>query len=794
MRRRGTAPTVLLMIWTLFIGSSLPQTKADDDLEKHLTALRRQADNPALSLEKREQIVLEMAATLDRAAQAAPTAPVRRSHWTEAINLLDRFGTDNPGHSQANQFRFQSAVYLWARGRLWADQHELAPDDREARDSAIENLDVAISRLRALAKLLRPAEKVLLENVRFRQAQALADRARLDPRDSDAHRTHLKEAEQLLEKRFEEPALVGFASLLRAEVLAKLGDEKGATAALEAAEKSTPPPAPTALLEAKVGIATAAKQFDRAIQAIEGSSVEDTGKALLSLRVYLSQRAQLAPGATRSEVESKLFQAVRPFQGSATTDAKLGLLDLARGIKEPDEAQDPKAWEILAEAAIAAGDLARAGDLNARGADRAQAVGQPEKAAAFRLRAGASLFQAGKLLEADAMLSRVADDHQAGESRAKAGLLRIMARARALATKLPEASQSAYTAALESQIRDFPTDASASEARWLLGKLRLATSKPAEAESLWAAIPPADPRWLEARLALAELHQNALDLQRVNNDRERVRQKFTEARSFLNESLSQCQNDTQRAAINLARVRLELTPEVGQADEARRLCESIQRSASQAPQRDRARRLNIIAVAELNHFLEAEQAARTEVKQGPPGDLLEVARLLDHAATEDSSDLRVRRFGLINRLLTAGILERQAELSPAQLGEAKLRQTRAWLFVGDDTRARNSITTDWGNPTSLDDRTLKDMADTYLRLTAYDLAAEVQRLRSRQAVTGSPAWFESRYGLALAQYRAGKNREAAKLIDATSILHPELGGGELREKFIHLRERLNPEP
>ncbi|WP_406695370.1 hypothetical protein V5E97_30535 [Singulisphaera sp. Ch08] len=793
MQRRGTSPAVFLVAWALFVGGGLPSGKADDELEKHLASLRSQVDNHALDLEKREQFVLEMAATLDRAAQSAATAQERRKHWTEAINLIDRFDSENPAHPQASKFRFQSAVYLWARGRLWADQQELAPSDHEARDSAIENLDVAISRFQGLNRTLPADDKVLSQNVRFRLAQALADRARLDPEDSETRSTRLREAAQALEKPIDEPVLVGFASLLRADILAKLGDERGAKSALVAAEKATPPPAPEALLEAKVGIETAGKRFDQAIKAIEHSTVSASGKALLTLRVRLNQRARMAPGSARSAVEKSLFQAMLPVQDSSTAEAKLALLELARAIQEPDDTQDPSAWDVLAEATIATGDLVRASNLDAKGADLADAAGQPDKAAKLRLRAGASLFQVGKFLEADAVLTRVADDRQAGDSRAKAGLLRIMARARALATKLPGASQAKYTAALESQIREFPNDSSANEARWLLGKYRLASSKPEDARSLWSDIPPADPRWLDARLAVATLRQAALDTQRISNDRTLVRQRYTEARSFLNASYTQCQNDTQRAAINLALVRLELTPEVGQADEARRLCDSIQRSASQAEQRDRARRLQMIAVAELNHFLEAEQAARAELKLSQPADLLETARLIDLVASESSSDLRVRRFGLINRLLLAGILERQGELSQAQLREAKLRQTRAWLFIGDEARARASITAEWGTPPSLDDRILKDMADTYIRLGAFDLAADVQRLRSRNAVTGSPAWFESRYGVALANYRAGKNQEAAKLIDATAILHPELGGGDLHDKFVHLRARLNPE-
>jgi predicted Zn-dependent protease len=88
------------------------------------------------------------------------------------------------------------------------------------------------------------------------------------------------------------------------------------------------------------------------------------------------------------------------------------------------------------------------------------------------------------------------------------------------------------------------------------------------------------------------------------------------------------------------------------------------------------------------------------------------------------------------------------------------------------------------------DELLDELADAYLRLEAFPLAIDVYRLRTQQSRPGSPAWFQARYGQALAYYRAGKGQEARRLIDATAILHPELGGGELRSKFERLRQRL----
>jgi hypothetical protein len=198
-------------------------------------------------------------------------------------------------------------------------------------------------------------------------------------------------------------------------------------------------------------------------------------------------------------------------------------------------------------------------------------------------------------------------------------------------------------------------------------------------------------------------------------------------------------------------------------------------------------------MAELSRFVEAEQEARAEVRLAQPTDLLEIARLIDHVASESESDLRLRRFGLILNILLDRVLEHPDALTPEQVSEARVRLTRALAFSGDEDAARQSLGLWPSLPQRTDDRWLKDLADTYTRLGANRFAIDAHRLRARHAATGSLPWFEARYGLALAYSRSARADEARRLIDATSILHPELGGGELREKYIRLRQRLGAE-
>jgi hypothetical protein len=495
----------------------------------------------------------------------------------------------------------------------------------------------------------------------------------------------------------------------------------------------------------------------------------------------------------RSAAESAVFRRVAPLRASGTPEARRALIELARRVLEPDANQGPEAWEAVAEGALAMGDLTRASRLEAKAAARAEALGHADEAATLRLRAGAYLYQAELYEEADTLLTRVSDDPKAGAARAGAGMLRAMARGRSLALGRPGASRKGYTDALEAQIRDFPGDPSTQEARWLLGRLRLASSDRAGAQTLWSAIAPGSPRWIDARLAIARLDLDDLDILRIGHDRKRVEARYEEARAFLNQGREQARGTAERAELELALARLELTPIVGHPDQARLRCEQIQHSASQPDQRDRARRLQIVALAELNRFVEAEQAARDESNRSRPADLLETSRLLDHIASDSESDLRIRRFGLVLRVLLTHALDRPDELPEDQAAELRLRLTRSLLFRGDDQAARRTLTTWNGRPPENDDRFLKDLADTYSRLEAYAMVIDVERLRLKRLATGSPTWFEARYQLALAEYRAGKAKDALHLIDATAILHPDLGGGQLREKFLRLRQRIGPD-
>jgi len=777
------------------VATAAQQPPTDDELAQHLTAVRDQIENLTVEVPRREELTLEMAATLDRAAQSSTDPETRRRRWAQAIDLIDWFLKKNPDPPRERQLRFQAAVFRWAQAQSWSQAGALSPGDPKPREQTIGALDDAIDRFRSVSG--GGNNPTLADNLRFRLAEALADRAQLEPAASTGRRSRESEALDLLDRPAIEPGLAGYWHLLKADLLRRSGKPADAQKELDAAISSKPAPPASEIIEVRVPFLLDSKKFTEAQAAVESSQLEGPVKALWMVRVRLAQLAGSPGAGERFTVESDLFRWIKELRAGTSPESRQALLELGRSAIVPDAGHPPEVWEALAVAYGAAGDPEKAGAQMVRAADRAAALGQAEAAAAYRLKGGGFLFQAGKFQEAGAVLAQVAGSTASTALRAKAGMLGCLARGRALALGLPGASSVSYAAALQAQIRDFPTEPATDEARWLLGRLALADSDRDRAQSLWSAIPADSTRWLDARLAILELDRDQLDREELNPDRHRLTQLFQRADRFLAESILQARTETDKTELLLARARLELTPRVGRPELARELCDRVSRLPVSAAQQYQARLYRLVALVEIGRYVEAEREAQSHSAWRAPTEintLFDAIRLLDQFATGSETDLHQRRFGQVLKLIVEPLLNGDEQMTPEQTIELAMRRTRAFLFVGADREALRSLVTWRGVPQGTSDRLLRDLGDTYNRLEAYALDVDVQRLRVKNNPAGSLPWLEARYALALAYFHTGKVKEAARLIDSTAILHPDLGGGVLHDKFIRLRQRLGIKP
>ncbi len=776
--------------------------ESEADLEHSIATLRKQSEDPTYELPQRESIAIELAAMLDRAAITAKDPESQRKWWNQAIKVLDEFGQKNPEHPRSRPFQLQAAIYRWASARSSQHQWELNPSQTKLREESISGLDNAIARMRKLS--MAPAddkEDSYRRNLKFRLAQALADRAEFE-QSPEGRAPFDAEARTLVDAALAESSIEGYARLLKGELLRREGKFDAALAEVEAAAKAMPPPQERQIITVRSQVLTAQGRYDDALRAIKESHLEPAARHLLSVQALLAKRSKLAPDADRHPVDSQLFEELTPLRNLPGPDVRTALLALSRAKIEPDPRLGAIAWDILADAYEAAGDSIKASALEERAAVRAEDSRHPDQAIGYRLKAGALLFRAGRFLEADAVLSRITKQQtpEYASLQAKANLLRAMSLGRAVALKLPGASASTYKGLLESQIKEFPKDPGTDEARWLLGDLVLAEGQRDRASALWSAIGVKSKRWLQARRAVAAFELATLAEGDFTADPAKARSIFHRATEFLDRSIQEAPNEAASTELLLDLAMINLAPEIHNADDAREIADRVGRSSITNAQRSRADLVRMIALAQLGRYVEAELIARrlSEAEDAlDTGTLLEAVRILDRSATTSDTDLRQRRFGLLLRMLLVPIFAHDtSRWPPEQLAELHMRLTRGLVFLGDERAAKGSLAS-WKGQAAIkqwNDSLLRDLADTYARLNAPELAIDVHRLRFRNLTAGSVPWLDAKYGLALALYRSGRSREALNLIDATAILHPELGGSPLKEKFIRLRQRLGNAP
>ena len=507
----------ILALLLLLPASQAQEPAPADELAMHLADLKQQIEDISLPIARRENLAIGMAGTLDRAAQTAANDDQRQARWAQAIELLDAFNTRNPGHPRAREFQLQAAVYRWAQARVWRAAERAQPRRIATTPASCRQHWTTPSRGCGRSPRERPA--TFWETTCGSGWPAHLPTA---PSSSQAtppqRRAQVAEALELLGQPISEPGLKGFAALLKADLLRRVNRADEAMALVDEAVKSVPAPPEREILDVRIPVLTAQKKFDQAEADLKASHLDEPGKELGLFHVRLAELASLAPGADRFPVEQAVFRQLKALRDRKAPESRLALAELARSGIDPDSKHEPEVWDILAEAHEVLGDAEKAGALEERAALRALELGRPDAAARFRLRGGGFLFQAGKYLDADAMLTKVVGDLKGGNLRAKASMLRGLARGRALAAGLPGITPAAYAQALEEQVRDFPDDPATDEARWLLGSLARASGDTSRAEASWSAIPHGSARWLDARLALAEIKRAALESHLVTGD------------------------------------------------------------------------------------------------------------------------------------------------------------------------------------------------------------------------------------------------------------------------------------
>jgi hypothetical protein len=767
-----------------------------DEYRTRIDYINKRLNSTSLTDSDRHDLIVELADEFDRAAEAAKTSEARRAIFREAVPSLDSYRLKRTNDPDARMMRLRSAVFRWAEGNSWFIQASLEPTDHRALADAIAAYEDSIKRLEPLLAEISRDRDPLARNVRYRYALAIADLDRaLDSNPKKKSDLNIQKALTAVDIRFDDPAMIAYVEELKARLMIRLGRLDQAEVALAAAKRAVPAPPVERYIETLVALAIAKKTFDSAIKQIDSAAIDSGVKDRLAVITRLAELDSATNLDIKKKAQDDLFARIERLRGAESADSRLALIALARALDEPERSQPASAWDALAEGKRILGEPDRAIELEIKAAEIHGLRQNGEIGSKYLFRAGGIAFQNQKFLESAHLFERIVADRSAGGLRAGAGMMRALALGRAVEAKTPGAALDDYVHALKDQVASFPDDPEIGEARILLARYEERRGNKAEALKLYEAIAPSDGRRLEARLAIAAIGLDEIENQRINGDRSALKEKYLKQRGMLINELKRFGDSPDRSSLlELALARLELVPGIDDDDSARARCDRVSLLAGDEKLRDRARRLGIVPLAKLARYDEAERFARESATIDSVDAILETLGLLDQAARYAETVSKRRALAHVESILSADLLKKidPAEKKNDRGIKASIRLARMFVFMGDYPKARRAIAAVKELKVDrIPTRLLHDYAEALALLDDFALAATVHQARARRAPTGSLVWFQARLGEATCVYRSGRPELAKRIVDATSVLHPDLGGGEMPARFERLRNRVS---
>jgi hypothetical protein len=794
---------------------------------------RRELARPDLTDARRADLVIEWSRSL--AEQAASAPPDRReSLWSAAVEATEAFASRYPESPRLPLVRFQAALGMLARGELARQEAELAADRDRLLDEARRHLRAAVAALEELAadverrwreqNLLgrRPGEGLSADQlhalrgaIEYELARALRNQAQCYPADSDDRANSLTLAVKRLEplaSRAPPDALSWKARLDLVVCRRLLGDHAGAVRLVESLLADRPPAEAALRLRAELIRLALPENLDQALAAmstgreLDGRTSPELDLAWLETCLAGWRAAAKADDAGRAaEWRGRAEQIVR------TIDAEHGPFWSRRAetllsgvVRAAPQTSDAGMLVRAAESAYRGGRIDEALDAYDRARRLADEAG--DEAEAFRLGYVAATIehQRGGHAEAIRRYRELALGATAHPQAAAAHLLAVHHAGRLVRPDQGE-SIAPYAALLEEHLSHWGEGATAGEARRRLGQLRKYEGDWPRAVAAYRAVPPEDPKFAESVAAAAACYTAWLAQRQAAG--EPTATIADEAAEWLRslaladeagpsseppaEPLTELQRD---AALTAASLWLRFAP--GGSAKAESLLAGALRRAGDAPDdwRRAAQAARVAALAGSGRRSEAA-GMLAEVSGAPASQILDLLEDLGRAADDAPADARRELAGL--QLQALGLLGRDAaDLPPERKKRLDAIRAEALTRTGQTDEAIQAYRAlaaayprDGALRTAYAELLLGGDDPASLQ-AALDEWREVERFSPE----GSPGWFRAKYHVASLHERMGNHQQAARIVALLKLLHPDLGGPELRRQFEELLERCRQDP
>jgi TolA-binding protein len=831
MRFRPYTIALIALGWLTAAAGNGQAGPADDDRflaglrQRRLYGLaesfcRQQLRRSGLSDQRRAELAIELTQTCaDHASQAS--GHERDQLCQQALIAARDFIRQEPTSPRLVLVQVQLAIAQTRQARALLDDHELGA--AIALEPIREMLREAIGQLQAAGRdvaeqlrrkrqgevngpgMLTAAELGSLDrHVQFELAGAMLAQARSYPAGSPDRVSAATQADELLTSlagRDEADALVWSSRLGRIAAARLSGDAAGARSREQSLEVAQPPPEVYFQAWAElIDVELDAGHVEAALKMVQSHASDKPRSPEWHYAVLATYVA-----AWRQAAEEEKANAAQSWQTKAAKEAELIEQDYGlpwsrqanmllasaavRSLGTGETAVQIKAAETFFRAgrtdeALAAYDQAR---------QQAANDGQPQAAFDAGFTAAAIEHEQKHYAKASRRFRALALEFPKLDKAPEAHLLAAYDMAQLADASRPQ-SIDAYAASLNEQIKQWPTAPSTDTARLWLGKLYESQHKLQAALDAYRAISATSPQYSGAIESMARCWSSWLEGRQAAGD-SLAKQALAAGESFYALAApggrwpSQW-NATQRAAaLAAAKIWLQVTDDRFERAEA--LLRAIPAAEGDDNWLQQSLPLLVLALAGQGRHIQASDL----IPKLPPaaGDISSwqiAADGLDRLA-ESAADPAKRELGELALALCDKIVQRTGGLSDAQQQSVALLRARALTAAGRGEDARQylaSLVHDFPRNQQIRLQyasALSDAPDP----AGLHAALDTWRALEQSSRSGSETWFRAKYGLALTHFRLGNHDRAARIIELTQVLHPELGGEPLKKQFAELLAR-----
>ena len=360
-----------------------------------------------------------------------------------------------------------------------------------------------------------------------------------------------------------------------------------------------------------------------------------------------------------------------------------------------------------------------------------------------------------------------------------------------------------YTAALDQHLNLFSGNPTADDARYLKAQLEEQRLQAKAALPLYLNVAATHPRASEAHAGAARCYETLLLRLR---DQKLPSREFEQSavKSLLPFLPADDQDQLWSApdcevALHLAAILLLSEPP--RFDRAEPLLQRIVQAAIPIKDddeqsirwrrlRQRAETLRVVALAGNGKPIEAERLM-TSLASAAPRDLLSIVERL---APFVSSENRQRQVQYVNlQLLAIETLSKHREaLSHDELNQLDQSLARAYLASGQITKAVE-IYQRQATAAPKDANRQREIAVLLAEHPQRECVVVARQCwRQVESLTkqGSPEWLTARLGVITTGIQLDQAAESRKLLGVTKLLYPELGGAELKSRFLAAEQKL----